>query len=131
MRFSPRLQRPLRPYLILSRCKAARNGSRLPTGAGRAVNVFTTYVRAFSTPRVLRSVRMNGVPREFRAVAGVHNNTITEPSCCTSHRMLESTIQALASGRTILASGSPRRHDIMKHLVNNRKKSFFFERPVD
>ncbi|KAL0121503.1 hypothetical protein PUN28_006782 [Cardiocondyla obscurior] len=30
--------------------------------------------------------------------------------------MLESTIQALASGRTILASGSPRRCDILKHL---------------
>ncbi|EZA57578.1 N-acetylserotonin O-methyltransferase-like protein [Ooceraea biroi] len=30
--------------------------------------------------------------------------------------MLESTVQALANGRVILASGSPRRHDIMKHL---------------
>ncbi|EFN85032.1 uncharacterized protein LOC105182700 [Harpegnathos saltator] len=33
--------------------------------------------------------------------------------------MLESTIQALASGRVILASGSPRRHDIMRHLRIN------------
>ncbi|XP_012219916.1 dTTP/UTP pyrophosphatase [Linepithema humile] len=30
--------------------------------------------------------------------------------------MLESTIQALTSGRIILASGSPRRHDIVKQL---------------
>ncbi|KAH0956838.1 hypothetical protein HN011_011564 [Eciton burchellii] len=30
--------------------------------------------------------------------------------------MLESTVQALANGRVILASGSPRRHNIMKHL---------------
>ncbi|TGZ49330.1 N-acetylserotonin O-methyltransferase-like protein [Temnothorax longispinosus] len=40
--------------------------------------------------------------------------------------MLESTIQALASGRTILASGSPRRHAIMKQLVNNRTSNLFF-----
>ncbi|KAL6436050.1 hypothetical protein ACFW04_005691 [Cataglyphis niger] len=33
--------------------------------------------------------------------------------------MLESTIHALANGRVILASGSPRRHDIMKHLRIN------------
>ncbi|XP_012526127.1 dTTP/UTP pyrophosphatase [Monomorium pharaonis] len=33
--------------------------------------------------------------------------------------MLESTVQALANGRTILASGSPRRHDIMRHLRIN------------
>ncbi|XP_011877880.1 PREDICTED: N-acetylserotonin O-methyltransferase-like protein [Vollenhovia emeryi] len=33
--------------------------------------------------------------------------------------MLESTFQALASGRTILASGSPRRCDIMRHLRIN------------
>ncbi|KAL6254409.1 uncharacterized protein LOC105423427 [Pogonomyrmex barbatus] len=33
--------------------------------------------------------------------------------------MLESTIQALANGRTILASGSPRRHDIIRHLRIN------------
>ncbi|XP_014473835.1 PREDICTED: maf-like protein CTC_02076 [Dinoponera quadriceps] len=33
--------------------------------------------------------------------------------------MLESTIQALASGRVILASGSPRRHDIMRYLRIN------------
>ncbi|XP_018399102.1 PREDICTED: N-acetylserotonin O-methyltransferase-like protein isoform X2 [Cyphomyrmex costatus] len=33
--------------------------------------------------------------------------------------MLESTVQVLASGRTILASGSPRRQDIMRHLRIN------------
>ncbi|XP_071575163.1 dTTP/UTP pyrophosphatase [Temnothorax nylanderi] len=33
--------------------------------------------------------------------------------------MLESTIQALASCRTILASGSPRRHDIVRQLRIN------------
>ncbi|XP_070161139.1 dTTP/UTP pyrophosphatase [Polyergus mexicanus] len=33
--------------------------------------------------------------------------------------MLESTIHALANGRVILASGSPRRYDIIKHLRIN------------
>ncbi|KAK0174779.1 hypothetical protein PV327_010509 [Microctonus hyperodae] len=33
--------------------------------------------------------------------------------------LLESTLQALSSSRVILASGSPRRHELIKNLVNN------------
>ncbi|XP_012057751.1 PREDICTED: N-acetylserotonin O-methyltransferase-like protein [Atta cephalotes] len=46
--------------------------------------------------------------------------------------MLESTIQALASGRTILASSSPRRQDIMRQLrINVEVMTSLYDEKLD